>query len=117
MDGLTITAIVLMVLLVAGWIFYNIYTGKIIKGLIAENVALQRENEKLKKINKKLTSNNEIAGTAFKAMSFTATTKPVTLEKREELAKLLGEEKPEIIAVFDPVFNIEEENDNEQEEI
>ena len=38
-DGLVILAIVLMVLLVAAWIFYNRYTKAIIEDLIIENAA------------------------------------------------------------------------------
>lgn len=54
-DGLTITAIVLIVILVVMWIFYNIYTNRIIKDLIAENYELLNSLKALEKDNKILT--------------------------------------------------------------
>ena len=96
MDGLTILCISLMVLLVILWVFYNRYTGDIIKGLIAENAQLTKENERLKR-------NNERAGDAFKPMEFIAKTKPLTPEIREEWAKMLGKEPADIVAVIEPV--------------
>ena len=50
MDGLTILAIVLMVVLVVCWIFYCVYTNRIIKDLIKENVFLETENKSLKHV-------------------------------------------------------------------
>lgn len=55
MDSLVITAIVLVVILIVLWIFYNVYTGRIIKDLIAENTKLQNSIKALKKDNKILT--------------------------------------------------------------
>lgn len=51
MDSLVITAIVLVVVLVVLWIFYNVYTGRIIKDLIAENTALIKDLRTLKHLN------------------------------------------------------------------
>lgn len=53
-DGLTITAIVLIVILIVLWIFYNIYTNRIIKDLIAENYKLRNSLKSLEKDNKNL---------------------------------------------------------------
>ena len=52
-DGLIILAIVLMVILVAAWIFYNRYTKAIIEDLLAENVAKDLEIMKLEQELKK----------------------------------------------------------------
>ena len=47
MDGLVIAAIVLMVILVVSWIFYNRYVDRIIKDLQKEIEILERDNHNL----------------------------------------------------------------------
>lgn len=58
MDTLTIIAIVLIVLLVASWIFYNWYTTRIIDDLVAENAYLDAYNSYLRKENNALLASN-----------------------------------------------------------
>ena len=67
MDALTIIAIALIVLLVAGWIFYNWYTQRIIDDLIAENAYLDAYNSYLRKENNALIASNRAKAEALQA--------------------------------------------------
>lgn len=67
MDTLTIIAIALIVLLVAGWIFYNWYTTRIIDDLIAENAYLDAYNSYLRKENNALLASNRAKAEALQA--------------------------------------------------
>ena len=67
MDTLTIIAIVLIVLLVVGWIFYNWYTTRIIDDLIAENAYLDAYNSYLRKENNALLASNRAKAEALQA--------------------------------------------------
>lgn len=69
MDTLTIIAIALIVLLVAGWIFYNRYTQRIIDDLVAENAYLDAYNSYLRKQNNALTASNRAKDEVLKAQS------------------------------------------------
>lgn len=80
MDALTIIALVLIVVLVVLWIFYNRYTNRIIEDLLAENVSLTRDLDKLQK---ELSKEREIKGEAFKPMTFTASIRPVNFPNSE----------------------------------
>lgn len=69
MDALTIIAIALIVLLVAGWIFYNWYTTRIIDDLVAENAYLDAYNSYLRKENNALLASNRTKDKILKAQS------------------------------------------------
>lgn len=76
MDALTIIALVLIVILVVGWIFYNWYTQRIIDDLVADNTALQISLKAVKRevvqLNEELKHEREIKGDAFKPVKASA---------------------------------------------
>ena len=94
-DGITVIGLALMVLLVAGWVFYNHYTEKIIRDLLKDVARLERENKRLRR---RLSYDNEIKG-AFEPMEFIAQAKPVNPVDYETMKKLLGDSNGEIIAM------------------
>lgn len=98
MDSLVITAIVLVVILIVLWIFYNVYTSRIIKDLIAENTKLQNSIKALKKDNKILTE----------CIVNMQTHKIITALKPEQIAKfteLVNEGKESVINLKTAIDN------------
>ena len=82
-DSLTIIGLALMVLLVAGWVFYNHYTEKIIRDLLKDVARLERENKRLRH---RLSYDNEIKG-AFDLKPVTATAEILDFPNSQRKAK------------------------------